>query len=189
MSNMKSAYERAMEKIQKLGDATDEEKLSWKWIPEGKRLAAEFVKNNINLKNELKKYEDKPRRYVTKGIQEVLAANILLPKTETAIRNVDKALEGLKQVHGSKMDKLAERVKYVATQYIQYATQQQKQAYEQLKEQVEGMMRQQGGVPKGAQVNVEAMPEFQREWMRIVAEIEKPFEEHLETFKKEILAL
>lgn len=187
---MKSAYERAMEKIQKLGDATEEEKLSWKWVPEGKRLAAEFNKNNVNLKNELKKYEDKPKKYVTKGIQEVLASNIQLPKTETAMRGVDKSIEGLKQIHnGAKIDKLAERVKYVVTQYMQYATQQQKQAYAQLKEQVEGMMRQQGGVPKGAQVNVEAMPEFQREWMRIVAEIEKPFEEHLETLKKEILAL
>ena len=42
MGEIKSAAEIAREKIEKLGEATDEERLTWKYGPEGDKLAARY---------------------------------------------------------------------------------------------------------------------------------------------------
>jgi len=56
---IKSAMEIAMEKVEKLGEATEEERLKWKYVPEGERLAARYLKQNLNLLAELGKYDGK----------------------------------------------------------------------------------------------------------------------------------
>ena len=64
MSNIKSAFEIAMEKAEKLGEATDEERLKWKYVPEGEKLAARYIKLDCNLVDELGQYEENIRRYI-----------------------------------------------------------------------------------------------------------------------------
>ena len=49
MGEIKSAREIAMEKIEKLGEATDEELLKWKYVPEGGKLAARIRDNKLNF--------------------------------------------------------------------------------------------------------------------------------------------
>ena len=39
------------------------------------------------------------------------------------------------------------------------------------------------------QVNAEAMPEFQQQWMRMSGQIDQQYEQHLEEFKKKLLEL
>jgi len=48
MGDIKSALEIAMEKAEKLGKATDEERLKWKHVPEGERLAARYIKRAMD---------------------------------------------------------------------------------------------------------------------------------------------
>ena len=43
MGELKSAAEIAMEKMEKLGRATDEERLEWKYVPEGKSWRASIL--------------------------------------------------------------------------------------------------------------------------------------------------
>ncbi len=43
--DIKSALEIAMEKVEKLGEATVEERLKWKYLPQGKQLAAKYLKD------------------------------------------------------------------------------------------------------------------------------------------------
>ena len=58
MSEMKSAWEKAMEKIEKLGKPSDEELKQLEHIPAGNRLAARFLKEeNFDLDSELTKYK------------------------------------------------------------------------------------------------------------------------------------
>ena len=71
MSDIKSAFEIAMEKIEKLGGATDEERLSWKYVPEGERLAARYLKQDCNLVAEMGKYGEGARRYIVQGAGDV----------------------------------------------------------------------------------------------------------------------
>jgi hypothetical protein len=57
MADIKSAREIAMEKIDKLGEPTEEERLQWKYSPEGEKLAARYLKNGVDLVSELNKYD------------------------------------------------------------------------------------------------------------------------------------
>lgn len=41
---IKSAREIAMAKLAALGEATEEERLAWKYRPEGEKLAARYIK-------------------------------------------------------------------------------------------------------------------------------------------------
>ncbi len=104
MDDIKSALEIAMERVEKLEEATDEERLKWKYIPEGEKLAARYLKQDCNLVVELGKYEEKVRRYIIEGAGDILIRNINLPKDDLAKRNNRRAMEGLKNL---KSDKIA----------------------------------------------------------------------------------
>ena len=82
MDEIKSALEIAMEKIEKLGEATAEERLEWKYVPEGEKLAAGYLKEDCNLAAELSKYGEKERKYATEGAANILIRNINLPKND-----------------------------------------------------------------------------------------------------------
>ncbi len=43
MGDIKSAREIAMEKIDKLGEPTEQERMEWKYLPEGEKLAARYL--------------------------------------------------------------------------------------------------------------------------------------------------
>ena len=79
MSDIKSALELAMEKIERLGKATDEERLKWKYVPEGERLAVRYLKQDCNLVVELSQYEETARRYIKEGASDILIRNINHP--------------------------------------------------------------------------------------------------------------
>ena len=96
MGEIKSAMEIAMEKIEKLGSVSEDERLGWKYIPEGKKLAARYIKGDSDLDTELKKYEDDVKKYVIEGAGEILVKNINLPKDDSAKRNNKQAMNGLK---------------------------------------------------------------------------------------------
>ena len=51
---IKSALQIAMEKVAKLGEATEEERLRWKHVPDGEKLAARYLKQNLNLLSDLR---------------------------------------------------------------------------------------------------------------------------------------
>jgi hypothetical protein len=56
MGEIKSAREIAMEKLAQLGEITEEERLKWKYVPEGAKLAAGYLGGDCNLIPELGKY-------------------------------------------------------------------------------------------------------------------------------------
>ncbi|GAI03474.1 unnamed protein product, partial [marine sediment metagenome] len=76
MSDIKSAREIAMEKVEKLGEATDEERLKWKYIPEGEKLAARYLKQDCNLVVELGQHQENVRKYIIEGAEDILVRNI-----------------------------------------------------------------------------------------------------------------
>ena len=133
-------------------------------------------------------YSEEEHKYVFKGFIEVLASNITLPKSDAAKENLDKAIEGLSKIDqkDQELSDLAGRIQYVITQYLQFGMEQQQQAYKQLKQQMEEGLKAQNSMMPNAEINVEGIPEFQQQWLRIVSEIEKPYQQHLENYKKEI---
>ena len=191
MDRIKSALEKAMERAEQLEAPTEEERLEWKWLPEGRKLAATAMDRRSDVATEVAKVEEAARPYLLKGLVDVLVENLRLPKDEHVFQTNERVLEVLMQLKKGSMGELAERVRYVSTQFVQFYPQQQREAFEQVKarvqSQLEEAMRQQTGVQGPIQLgDIEARPEFQSQWLQVLAQLEKPYEQHLKEFRQQI---
>ena len=195
MADIKSAVEIAMEKVEKLDKATDEERLKWKYVPEGEKLAARYLKQNLNLVAELGSYEEKVLRYIKEGASEILIRNINLPKNELARKTNKKAMEGLKTLKNDKVDveNIFSKMRSIFKHYIEQGEQQRKQAYEQLKVEFEAKVRQaiqqQLGPVIGVKIDVERQPQFQEEWRRLQIQLDSQYIRLLDEYKQGLSAI
>jgi hypothetical protein len=195
MDRIKSAYERAMEKIDQLEKPNDKQRLEWKLLPEGQKLAGEFIKGEGSPFSKIANAMPDHRPYLIKGMAGVLISNLQLPRTQPIHLANTKMIEGLERLlkDKPKAKELLSRVKYVSDQYWQFAVPQREQTRQQLKMQMEQQVmevlsRQRG--PQGqVQVQVEALPEFQQQWMRISNQIDRQYEQHLEENKKQLVEM
>lgn len=195
MSDIKSAREIAAEKVEKLGEATNEERLRWKYVPEGEKLAARYLKQNLNLVAELGKYEEKVRRYIKEGASEILIRNINLPKNDLARKNNKRAMEGLKTLKKDKVDveNIYSKMRSIFNHYTEQGEQQRKQAYAQLKVEFENKFRQavqqQLGTTLGIKIDVERQPQFQEEWRKLLTQMDSQYLMLLTEYKQELSAI
>jgi hypothetical protein len=191
---IKSAYEKAMERVAGLKAPTPKQKLEWDGLPKGQKLAAEFLKGKDDPTAALNAHEQTVRPYVLKGAIEVLVANVALPRTPIAEKSVKRSVEGIRLLLGSKPQtkEIITRINYVLDQYKNHGEQQRQQVLQQLKQQFT-MQLQQAAQQRGVQVppnaSVESMPEFQQEWLRVRAQLDQQYDEHLESFREAIKAL
>jgi hypothetical protein len=195
MGEIKSAAEIAREKLEKIGEPTEEERLKWKYGPEGEKLAARYLKEDINLNNEVKKYDDKAKKYLTASVNDILIRNILLPRNEAARRTNKKAMDGLKVLKNDKVavENVFSRMRHVLDHYMQEGAKQKKQAYEALKAdfeaKVQQAIRQKTGVNAKIKVDVEKQPQFLDEWQRVQAQMEAQYLTLLDDYKKELATI
>ena len=195
MGDIKSAREIAMEKIAELGEVTDEERLKWKYVPEGEKLAARYIKIGCNLVDELSQYEENVRRYIIEGAGEILIRNISLPTSDLTKRNNKKAMEGLKVIKSNKVDveNVYSKIRRLFNHYMEQGEQQRKQAYESLKiefeAKVQQAVQQQLGSMVRIKVDVEKQPQFQEEWRKIQAQLDSQYLKLLDECKQELLTI
>ncbi len=194
MGEMKSAFEKAMERVGGIGEPSKEEKLQWKYVPEGQRLAVAYFKEDANLLAELGKFKEEERRFVTRGLEEVLLRNITLPLNELAKKNNKKAMDAIKAIKKDKsgLENVYTKIRRIFEHHAQQGEQQRKQAYEMLKQdfqlRIQQAMQQQG-LPPGAKINVESQPQFQEEWHRALAHLDGQYNTLLDEYKREIEAI
>lgn len=196
MDEIKSAAEIAVEKMEKLGRATDEERLEWKYVPEGKKLAGKHIKQGINLVAELSQYEDNIKRYIIQGVAEVLISNINLPDNDSAKRSNRRAMEGLKVVKSDKVgvENVYSKIRRIFDHYIGEGAQQREQAYQSLKAEFEAKMKQalqqqQLGTFAGMKLDVERQPQFQEEWRGAQVQLDSQYLKLLDEYKQELSAI
>jgi len=195
MGDMKSALEIAMEKLEKLEKATDEERLTWKYVPEGEKLAARYLKEDCNLVAELSKYEERVAKHVAEGAGEVLIRNINLPKSDLARRNNKRVMDGLKILKRDKasVENVYSKMRRIFDHYLGQGEQQRKQAYETLKTDFEAKVRQamqqQLGSLVGMKIGVEREPQFQEEWRRLLAQLDSQYYNLLGQYRRELSAI
>jgi len=193
MGEIKSAFEKAMERVEKIGEASEEELMKWKYTPEGQRLAVEYLEEECNLTAELGKYKDEEKPFVAKGAEEVLLRSIGLPLNEFAKKNSRRAMEAIKALKRDKasVENVYSKMRRIFAHYEQEGEQQRRQAYEMLKQdfqlKIQQAIQQQTGVPAGVQIDVERQPQFQEEWRRISAQLDSQYQKLLEEYKQEIL--
>jgi len=192
MDNIKSARELAMEKIEKLGEATDEERLKWKYVPEGERLAVRYLKQDCNLVVELSQYEEAARRYVIEGAGDIMIRNINLPRNDLAKENNRRAMGGLKNLKNDKVavENVYSKMRRVFNHYTEQGEQQRKQAYESLKAEFEAKVQQavqqQLGSSMKIRIDVEKQPQFQEEWRKIQTQLDSQYLKLLDEYKQEL---
>ncbi len=195
MGDIKSALEIAMEKIEKLEKATDEERLRWQYVPEGEKLGVRYLKEGGNLVVELGKYEEKAGGYIVEGAMDILVRNINLPKDDLAKKNNRRAMEGLKNLKSDKVavENVYSQLRHLFKHYMEQGEQQRKQAYETLKTEFEARVRQavqqQLGLLAGARIDVEKQPQFQEEWRKIQTQIDSQYYKLLDEYKQELSAI
>jgi len=192
MSDIKSALEIAMEKIEKLGEATDEERLKWRYVPEGERLAARYLKQDCNLVVELSQHEETARKYVIEGADDILIRNINLPRDGLAKRNNKRTMDGLKNLKNDKVavENVYSKMRRIFNHYEEQGEQQRKQAYESLKTEFETKMQQavqqQLGSLMRVKIDVEKQPQFQEEWRRMQTQLDSQYLKLLDEYKQEL---
>ena len=89
-------------KLDKIGEPTEEERLEWKYLPEGEKLAARYLNHEAELSPEISKFDKKAAPYVIEGVSNVLIKNIILPETIVAKKSNKLAMDGIKAVKTDK---------------------------------------------------------------------------------------
>ncbi len=193
MDEMKSAYERAMERAEGLGKASEDDLAKWKYIPEGEKLAARYLKEEYDISTELGKYDDKARKYVLEGAQEVLIRNIDLPRNEFTKKRNKVVMEAIKELKRDKVgiENVYTKLRRLFSHYEKEGEQQRRQTYEAVKRDFEAKLmqaaQQQLGTAPPPKVNVESHPQFQQEWRAVMAQLDSQYLRLLDEYKKEIL--
>ena len=195
MGDIKTAAEIAREKLAKIGEPTEQERLKWKFGPEGEKLAALYLKEDTNLVGELKKFDDKAKPFIVAAVSDILLRNIGLPRNEAARRANKKAMDGIRAIKSDKVavENVFSRMRHVLDHYTQEGAKQKKQAYESLKaefdEKIQQAVRQKTGVNARVNIDVEKQPQFIEEWQRLQAQMEAQYLNLLDEYKQELAAI
>lgn len=196
MGDIKSAREIAMEKIAALGEPTEAERLEWKYLPEGEKLAARYLKGDAKLAEELAKFDKTAASYVASGASSVLVKNINLPRDEAAQKVNKTAMDGLKiiKTDKSRLEAILKQVQQIFTHFATQGAQQNKQAYEMLRDDFqakiqEALNKQTGGNAANMRIDVEKQPQFQEEWRKVKNQLENQYIQVLTELKQQLTAL
>lgn len=192
---IKSAFEIAMEKVEKLGSATEEERLTWKYAPKGEEMAARYLRDDSNLAAELSQHPEPARRYIASGATGVLIRNIALPANDALKKLNKKAMDGLKLIKTdrARVENVFSQIRRLFDHYATQGEQQRKQAYLALKSDIEARLQQaiqqQTGTPSAARIDVERQPQFQQEWRRVESQLDSQYLTVLNEYKQELTEL
>ncbi len=194
MSDMKSAWEIAMERADKLGKASPEELNSLKYVPEGNKIASMFLQDDkLKLLEEVAKYASPDAsRYVKKGIEEILLRNITLPHNEEDLRRTKRSMEGLRLIKENKkqLENILTLINNLLNQY-QVALQ---QTYNEFKKKAEAALQQAARSmrpQRGDQMTMEQklQIQIQEEWRQIHTDLDAQYEKALEEHRQKIREL
>lgn len=193
MSEMKSAYERAMERAEKIGKASPDELMRLEAAPKGNQIAARFMKEpGFDLDAELNKYKGSGiRKQVIDGVLEIFLRYLTLPTGGMGQEAVNRAKQGILILKENK--KLVEEIFSQLDNMFSYYEQARQQAVNQLKQAFEQQMAHQvrgaGGQvgSRAGRVDVTAQPQFRDEWSRVLGELNRQYERALEEQRQRLL--
>ncbi len=192
MADMKSAYERAMERVQGLGEASAEEKAQWKYAPQGEALAVRYMKEKFDIAKEITALEPLARKYVVKSAFQSFISNIELPRSINIKDSTGTALEGIRNLKkdNNALEGVLGKIKYILDHYEKDGALQREQAYQSLKqdfqERIQRAVQQQTGASMPVNIDVEREPQFQQEWRATLNQLDSQYYKLLDDYKKEL---
>lgn len=194
MGEIKSAWEKAMEKVEKLGKPSEEELKSLEYIPLGNTLAARYFKEEkYDLDAELTKYKGSGvRKYVIQGVQEILIRNINLPRDNRAKEIAKRAMSGLRLIKQNKNQ--VDTIFGLINNLFSYYEQARQQTYMQLRQNFEAKLQEatravQQQLGNRVTIQPELQPQFQEEWRKANIQLDAQYEKVLEEHKEQILKI
>lgn len=188
---IKSTLEIALEKAEKIGKASKEELWLMSLEEEAQRLAAKFLREELEdfeekIKNFLENKNPNEKKVIIRGILKVLLRNVVLPQTEYQLKDSKKALTGLKILFKKipEMDKLCKEIEKLITQYKSQKDAIYKELLKRFAAEVE-MLEQAISEQLGAEVHVdpESHPKFKEEWNKIKEKLDEEYLKQLEYLK------
>ena len=194
MGEMKSAWQIAMEKADKLGKVSPDELNSIKYVPEGNRIASLFILDEkSDLLSELAKSPaGDAARFIKKGIDEILVRNVTLPRNDEDTRKTNRAMAGLRLIKENKkqLESVLGLVNTLVNQY-QVALQ---QTYAEFKNKAEATIQQSSRnmrPQRGDQMPPEQklQLQLQEEWRAVHSELDAQYDRALDEHRRKILEL
>lgn len=191
MSEMKSAREKAMEKVEKLGKLSEDELKQLECVPVGNRLAARYLQEaDFNLDAEIMKYKGTGlRKYIARGAQEIFLNNIILPQSERDKQNTKRAMAGLRLAKENKnqLEAILDRI----TNLLNYYEQARQQAYLQFKKGFEAKLQEasqalQKQPGNATTIEAQLQTQFQAEWHKLSSQLDAQYEKVLEEHKQQM---
>ncbi len=192
MGEIKSTLEIALEKAEKIGRASKEELRQEELIKQGRRLAAQFLQEKIELSKALADISPEDRPLVLKGAVDTFLRNIVLPRDIESFQEIRRVLQGLVIIFATipEVRHLTQEIENILSLYLQnyqQIYQQFRQQFQAQANQVEQALTQQLGAK--VKVEPEMMPQFQEEWRKIKGQLEDQFLPQLENLKSLFLKM
>lgn len=194
---IKSTLEIALEKAEKLGKASKEE-LEWeRYKEEALSYLGKFLKGELpNFKDEITKFigglPEKFRKRALKTVVEGLLRNLLLPRDEYHLKEMEEILKALRELLGDlpQLGKLFEETQKLLREYLH----QKEAVYKELERRfASSLSALEKAVSEeiGTQVKLspEAHPQFQEEWSKIRDYLDKEYGKNLEYVKNILLKI
>ncbi|MBN1368750.1 MAG: hypothetical protein JW954_00760 [Dehalococcoidaceae bacterium] len=191
---IKSAKEIALARIEaQSGSITAQDRLRWRYVPEGEKLAGKVIVENTDITLELEKTEPAARPYLIQGAVAILLASIVLPSGEVEKEKTKRALDAIYQVKDDKAaaDEIIKQIKNLFEHYESNGERQKQQAIEQLKNDYgrklkQAIEQQLGSSAAGMVADVENLPQFKEEKRRLVNQFDSQYQKLLDDYKKEL---
>jgi hypothetical protein len=191
MGEMKSAWQIAMEKADKLGKVSQDELNTIKYVPEGNRIASQFlIDDKMDLSAEIAKVQPaESAPFVKKGVEEILLRNIGLPRNDEEQRRTNRSMAGLRSIKENKkqLESIFGLINNLVSQY-KLALQ---QTYSEFKKNAEASVQQAARnmrPQRGDQMTQEQrlQLQLQEEWRQIHSELDAQYEKAMEEHKQKI---
>lgn len=191
MGEMKSAWQIAMEKADKLGKVSQDELNSIKYVPEGNRIATQFlIDDKMDLSGEIAKFQPpEVARFVKKGVEEILLRNIGLPRNDEDMKKTNRAMSGIRSIKENKkqLETIFGLINNLVNQYkmaLQQTYNEFKKNAEMSVQQAARNMRPQRGDQMSPEQRIQL--QLQEEWRQIHSELDAQYEKALEEHKQKI---
>jgi len=186
---MKSAFEKAMERVEKMGKATPQELRRMEYMPKGSALAAKYIREGHDLQAGLEQYEPELRGYLIEGVEATLIRTIVLPQNEASKQTNARAMQGmlLLKTDKARVESVFGKIEQLVVYYeqaLQQAYAQHRSSFEARLEGARRGLEQQPGAR--ANINVEAQAQFQEEWRRSLAQLNSQYDKVLAEHKQEL---
>jgi len=188
MGEMKSAFEKAMEKVEKLEKASPEELLRTKGVTAGNSHAAKYMSDpDYHLKDEMVGYSSELMKYVCEGAEETLLRSITLPQNQRAAQANKRAMQGLEALKKdkSKLKNVFSKVEQLCDYYEKARHHNYSELKRFFQSRIEGMQK---GVEgwENISAEIEGHPQFQEEWRKVLNELNSQYGQVLSDHKQEI---